>query len=85
MLHLKELYCTKIVHIRACCEGQMGTGGNQELAAIVPGSYYTRGIWARQEKLARSVVEFVGVAGLVKVPGFVWALMPVSGGPFLPS
>ncbi len=41
----------------------MGTGGNQELAAIVPRSYCTRGIGDRQERnqlgAARVLARFV--------------------------
>ena len=36
MLHLKDLYCTKIVHIRACYEGQMGTGEDRNLLQLYP-------------------------------------------------
>jgi len=32
----------------------MGTGEDYELAAIVPRSYCTRGIWARQEESAET-------------------------------
>jgi hypothetical protein len=53
VLHLKDLCCTKIVHI---LRGVDGHRRGQELAAIVPRSYYTRGIWARQEELARGRV-----------------------------
>jgi hypothetical protein len=49
VLHLKDLYCTKIVHI---CEAVDGYRRGQELAAIVPRSYCTIGIWARQEESA---------------------------------
>ncbi len=55
MLHLKDLYCTKIVHILRILRGIDGHRLGQELAAIVPGSYCTRGIWARQEE---SGIEF---------------------------
>ncbi len=54
MLHLKDLYCTKIVHTLRILRGWMGTGEDQELAAIVPRSYYTRGIGARQEESAET-------------------------------
>ncbi len=73
MLHLKDLYCTKIVHI---LRGVDGHRRGQELAAIVPRSYCTREIGARQEESAWSVVEFVGVAwsGTRYGPGFLpWA------------
>ncbi len=36
VLHLKDLYCTKIVHIRACYEGQMGTGEDRNLLQLYP-------------------------------------------------
>ena len=51
VLHLKDLPCTKVVHISRVLRGVDGHRRGQELAAIVPRSYCTRGIWARQEEL----------------------------------
>ncbi len=73
-MHFKDLYCTKIVHISRVLRGADGHRRGQELAAIVPRSYYTRGIWARQEELAgtggaaaQAVGEATGsLAGKVK-------------------
>ena len=60
VLHLKDLYCTKIVHVVARVDGHRR---GRELAAIVPRSYCTREIGDRQEESAKSVGESVNVAG----------------------
>jgi hypothetical protein len=53
VLHLKDLHCTKIVHILRVLRGEVvGHRRGQELAAIVPRSYCTREIGARQEESA---------------------------------
>lgn len=49
VLHLKDLRCTRIVHI---CGGGDGHRPGQKLGASVPGSYCTRGTEACQEESA---------------------------------
>ncbi len=54
MLHLKDLYCTKIVQIVV---GGRWAQARTGLAAIVPRSYCTRGMGARQGKSAPKPAE----------------------------
>ncbi len=73
MLHLNDLYCTKIVHISRVLRGVDGHRRGQELAPIVLRRYYTREIGDRQEESAKSVGESVSVAGRGTLygPGFL--------------
>ena len=64
----------------------MGTGGKQELAAIIPRSYFTRDSKARQEKKARRLSGSGGVNNWINCVNVEdvrenWTLLaPICGG-----
>jgi hypothetical protein len=83
VLHLKGLCCTKTVHIVA---SRRWAQTRMELAAIVPRSYCTRGIWARQEEKARRLSGPGGVSNWINGVNVAdvrenWTVLtPVFGG-----